>query len=89
MSSAELETLDQLLGGDMPLTTIRQLYPDDAAFLQGVLGLLNSRDVRFFSPGKPDVPQWHCRALFTEGSILEKLTMFRLDITDQGIRRIL
>jgi hypothetical protein len=42
MSSPELETLDQLLGGDLPLTTIRELYPNDAAFLQGVLGLLKS-----------------------------------------------
>jgi hypothetical protein len=89
MSSPELKTLDQLLDGDMPLTTIRELYPDNTAFLQGVLALVNSGDVRLFSPGKPDVPQWYCRALFTEGSILEKLAIFRLDITDQGARRIL
>ncbi|HSK44320.1 MAG TPA: hypothetical protein VLA83_10600 [Candidatus Binatia bacterium] len=87
--SPELETLDQLLGGTMPLITIRELYRDDAAFLRGVLGLLTSGDVRLFSEGKPDVPQWHYRALFTDGSILEKLAMFRLDITDQGTQRIL
>jgi len=89
MNSPELETLDQLLGGEMPLTTIRKLYPDNTAFLRGVLGLLNGGDVRLFSPGKPDIPQWYWQALFVEGSVLKKLTKFRLDITDQGARRIL
>jgi hypothetical protein len=88
MGPPELETLDQLLCGDMPLSVIRSLYPDDAAFMSGLFGLLNSGDVRLFGPGKPDIPKWYWRELFVEGKILDKLGDFRLDLTDQGARRI-
>ena len=87
MGSPETETLDQLLGGDLPLTVIRGLYPDDAAFLRGVLGLLNSGEVRLFGAGKPDVPSWYWRELF-QGKILDQLDKFRLDLTQQGVKRI-
>ncbi len=43
--SAELETLDQLLGGVLSLAVIRNLYPDGDAFRRGVFGLLSSGDV--------------------------------------------
>ena len=32
--SPELETLDQLLGGDLPLTVIRKLFPDAERFVR-------------------------------------------------------
>ena len=38
--SPEIETLDQLLGGEMPLSAIRQLYPDQSGFEGEMLGLL-------------------------------------------------
>ena len=88
MLSPELETLDQLLGGDLPLSAIRSLYPDDAAFMRGMLGLLNNGDVRLFGSGKPDVPSWHWRELFVQGTILKKLGDYRVDLTDQGAKRI-
>jgi hypothetical protein len=88
MGSPEMETLDQLLGGDLPLSVIRELYPDDGAFMHGVLGLLNGGDVRLFAAGKPDVPSWYWRELFVQGKILNQLGNFRLDLTDQGAKRI-
>jgi hypothetical protein len=36
--SAEMETLDQLLGGEMLLSGIRRLYESDQSFARGVLG---------------------------------------------------
>jgi len=39
MHSPELETLDQLIGGDMPLTVIAKLYSTPDAFFKGVRGL--------------------------------------------------
>jgi len=88
MLTPELETLDQLLGGDLPLTIVRKFYPDDTAFIRGVLGLLNCGDVRLFARGKPDVPQWQWRELFIEGTVLKKLGKLRLDITNQGAKRV-
>jgi len=37
--SLQLETLDQLLCGDMPLQIIRGLYPDDSTFAVGIHAL--------------------------------------------------
>jgi len=45
MHSAELETLDQMLGGDLRLEAISKLFPSSGAFEQGVLGLLSCGDV--------------------------------------------
>jgi hypothetical protein len=46
MYPPELETLDQLLGGDMPLTVIATLYSTPDAFRKGVQGLLSCGDDR-------------------------------------------
>jgi hypothetical protein len=64
MSSAEIETLDQLLGGELPLAVIRQFYSDDAAFIRGILGLLDEGDVRIIAQDKSDVLEWQWRELF-------------------------
>jgi hypothetical protein len=79
--SPELETLDQLLGGDLPLATIRGLYPDDASFQRGVLGLLQEGDIALIADG--DVPQWRWRdvlAAIPHGFILR--------LTEQGAKKI-
>jgi hypothetical protein len=39
--SPELETLDQLLGSDLPLEVIAKLFPSEEDFGQGVLGPLS------------------------------------------------
>jgi len=85
--SAELETLDQLLGGTLPLKVIRDLYPDDASFARSVHALLRDGDVQLITEGA-EVPQWQWRELFTEGRILSELPQFRVDLTEQGARRI-
>jgi hypothetical protein len=88
MASPELETLDQLLSGDLPLSVIRNLYPDDDAFISGVFGLLNCGDVRLFAAGRPDVPNWYWRELFVQKKILDKLADFQLGLSNQGAKRI-
>ena len=88
MFAPELETLDQLLCGDLELTVIRKLYLDDAAFLRGVLGLLNCGDVRLFSSRKNEIPEWQWRELFKEGAVLGQLEELNLHLTEQGVRRI-
>ena len=44
--SSEMETLDQLMGGDMPLKVIRSVFPSAADFSRGIGGLLTNGDVR-------------------------------------------
>lgn len=84
--SPELETLDQLLGGDLPLQVIRGLYPDAKAFSGGVLALLRNGDVQLLLDGT-EVPRWRWRALFEAGEVNQEMPRLRLTITDQGARR--
>lgn len=86
--SPELETLDQLLGGDLPLSTIQSLYSNVNAFRHGVHELLKSGDVRLLTAQGDEVAEWRWRELFVEGAIAEQSEDFRLEITDQGSKRI-
>lgn len=88
MLSPELETLDQLVGGDLQLPIIRRLYPDTQAFMRGVLGLLSSGDVCLITNDGSNVPQWRWRELFVNGAVMNSLSDLALKITEQGIRRI-
>ena len=52
------------------------------------LVLLNEGDVRIIAQNKSEIPQWQWRELFIEGAVLEKLSSFRLDITEQGAKKV-
>jgi len=58
MQSPELETRDQLLGGELSLTAIQSVYPNTAAFLRDIPGLLSSGDVCLMKTDKTEVPDW-------------------------------
>lgn len=86
--SSELETLDQLLGGEMSLSIIRQLYASDESFTRGVLALLRNGDVRLLETSGAHVAQWRWRSLFEEGEVLTALSSFALDITPTGAAKM-
>ncbi len=86
--SAELETLDQLLGGVLSLAVIRNLYPDGDAFRRGVFGLLSSGDVCLMMVDQTIVPSWRWRELFVDGTVMNDLGNLNLKITFKGARRI-
>ncbi len=83
--SLVLETLDQLLCSDMPLSVIRGLYPDDGTFAVAIHSLLRNGDIRLFSDGS-EVPEWRWRELFKAGGFLQEMPWLRLEITDKGAR---
>ena len=86
--SPELETLDQLLGGDLPLGIVLRIYPDDCAFKRGVMGLITGGDVSLFTSDDVEVPSWRCRELFEDGTVMQQMERMKLRITPQGARRI-
>jgi len=87
--SPELETLDQLLGGDLPLKVIHELYLDDDHFRRGVSGLLSSGDVKLLNVDESEVPAWRWRELFGAAAVMnDDLPNMKLRITAQGARRI-
>ena len=86
--SPEMETLDQLVGGEMRLSIIRQVYDSDAAFMRGTLGLLQTGDVKLFDQSHTEVPRWRWRALFEQGEVLAALESFILDVTEAGVAKV-
>ncbi len=88
MYAPELETLDQLLGGDMPLTVIAKLYSSAEAFRKGVTGLLSCGDVLLLDADGISVPTWRWREVFASGSDAEQLGHFSLRLTPQGEKKV-
>ena len=86
--SPELETLDQLQGGDLPLATLASLFPSIDAFRSGILGLLSCGDIVLTAPNGADVLQWRWKELLSGKSALEGLSHIQVKITPQGARRI-
>ena len=82
--SPELETLDQLLGGDLPLKVVLRLYPDADAFKRGVLGLIAGGDVCLLDADYKEVPHWRCRELFKDQTEMQQMEQMKLKITAQG-----
>jgi hypothetical protein len=68
--SPELETLDQLFGGAMPLSVIRRLYGDDESFERAIHSMLRSGDIRLDRESSQTISQREWRALFVDGGCL-------------------
>jgi hypothetical protein len=88
MYAAELETLDQLLGSDMPLTAVAKLYSSPEAFRMGIGGLLSCGDVLLLDTNGNAVPSWRWREVFEASSDAEQLGQFQLRVTPQGAKRV-
>ena len=88
MYAPELETLDQLLGGNLRLPIVAQLFPTKERFSQGILNLLSSRDVILLDNEGGEVPQWKWREFFVEGTILDQMEHFTLCVTAQDASKV-
>jgi hypothetical protein len=86
--SSELETLDQLFGGELSLAVTRTVYTDDASFARGVHALLLNREVELLSADGVAVPQWRWRGIFVDGRFGEEMRGLKLRITDRGSQRV-
>ena len=83
--SPELETLDQLLGGDLSLSLIRGLYPDDGRFARGMSDLLHSGEVRLVGEDDTELSRWRWREVLADPSAWNEV---HVGITRAGARRI-
>jgi hypothetical protein len=81
--SPELETLDQLLGGDLPLPIIRGLFGEESRFVRAIEAMLEAGEVRLIEGDDTDVSRWRWREVLTTPA-----ANTRLSITEAGVRRI-
>jgi hypothetical protein len=85
--SPELETLDQLLCGAMPLRVIRGLYPSATTFNSAMLAMLSAGDLRLLDGDGKDIPHWNWRSVF-DGERSAEAGSLMLDLTEQGARKM-
>ncbi|HEV3300547.1 MAG TPA: hypothetical protein VG055_12945 [Planctomycetaceae bacterium] len=85
--SIELETLDQLLGGTLPLATIRSLYDSQDHFVRAITAMLHTGQVRLVANGK-DVEKYRWRNMLGNSDSQSETENVWLEITDVGARRV-
>lgn len=81
--SPELEMLDQLLGGDLPVSEVRSLFDNNDRFVHAALAMLNADEIRLIDGDANDVPKWKSVEALKSNSGSE-----RIRITDGGINRV-
>jgi hypothetical protein len=85
--SPELETLDQLLGGDLRLEVVARLFPSHEAFQRGIIGLLSSGDVVLVAQAE-EIPSWRWKQLFSHELVPSETESISVKITAEGVRKI-
>lgn len=81
--SPELETLDQLLGGDLPVPAVRSLFADSARFVNAVLAMLKAGEIVLLDADGQSIPEWGWSRMLTSATGTN-----RIQITDRGAKRI-
>lgn len=88
LMTPEIEVLDQLLGGDLPLNLIADLFPGRSRCQRAILAMLRNDEVSLLDPAGDPVPEWHYRELQDQPNFWIKGTRYRLTITNKGARRM-
>jgi hypothetical protein len=76
--SPELETLDQLLGGELSISANRTLYPDTESLRRGILGLLSSGEVCLLGLDRAVIANWRWRELLSNEALASELAHSKL-----------
>lgn len=86
--SLELEVLDQLEGGDMPLGVLASLFPDETHARQAIAALVAAGDVNLVDAEGAVLVRWQLSELVRQPASWRADTQYRLALTDAGARRI-
>jgi hypothetical protein len=81
--SPELETLDQLLGGDLPLPVIRSLFADEDRFALALTAMLDAGELRLVEGDGRDMSKWRWREVLNANA-----ASTRVAIAKAGVKRI-
>ena len=84
--SPELETLDQLLGGDLTLAVIRGLFETDEGFVRAILAMLDAEEILLYADGI-EAPRWRWREMLSARG-QSGLAEPRVTITEAGVKRV-
>jgi hypothetical protein len=83
--ATELETLEQLQGGDLPLATIRSLYDSQYHFFRAMTAMLHTGQLRLIESGT-DVAQYRWQSVLRNPD--SQNSNVWVAITDEGARHL-
>jgi hypothetical protein len=86
--SPEIDVLDQLLGGDMPLGVVASLFPDEADARRAIVAMLAVGELAIFDAEGAALSPWQVGELQRQPGSWREDTQYRLTITDKGARRV-
>jgi hypothetical protein len=81
----EMETLDQLLGGPVPLSVIRRVFEDDDHFRVAVFAMLQAKDVKLSRAEETAIQSWKWMDVLNEP---DDWLSYDLSLTASGMKRI-
>ena len=84
--SPELEVLDQLQGGDLPLSVVSALFADEAQARRALGALLAEGTVALHAADGQPVPTWQLGELARQARPWRMESRYRLALTDAGAR---
>jgi hypothetical protein len=84
----ELEVLDQLLGGDLSLAVIADLFPSQANCRQAIGAMVKAGDVCILDAEGEALPAWRYRELENAPDTWSRTTPYQLSITENGAKRV-
>ena len=84
----ELEVLDQLQGGDLPLEVIAKLFEDQARFLKALSRMVEAGEVALNDTTGQAIPLWRFQEIARTGEAGAGASSLRVSITEVGARRI-
>jgi len=84
----EIEVLDQLLGGDLPLNVIAGLFPSLSLCQTALSSMVLDGQVNVLDPSGSVIPAWRLRELWAECESWRAGTEYRVTVTDEGARRV-
>lgn len=85
--SPEIEVLDQLLGGDLPLSVVVDLFADEVHARKAISAMVESGQVELLENGTP-LPLWRLREVTSQEHSLRTETRYQLSITEAGAKKV-
>ena len=86
--SLELEVLDQLQGGELPLRVVASLFPDEAHARRAISALLLAGEVAILDAKGATVAPWQLHELDRESGSWRTDSQYHVSLTDAGARRV-
>lgn len=82
--SLELEILDQLEGGELPVSALRAVSGTDALLAKALLAMVRDGQIRVRAGGGTELPVWALREALAGGLVPDAALNWRVSLIERG-----